>query len=358
MLDPELPMPDRHVLILAGGRGERFWPWSTPQRPKQLLPLARDGRSLLAATLERAQRLVPADHVTVFTARDLASAVARDCPPGVRVLGEPVARNTAPAIGAAAMLLAGSGDDPAFAVLPADHCIDDASAFAADLTRAFAAAERERVLVTFGIRPTGPETRFGYIRRGARLGERLYRVAAFTEKPDRERAVAWVQSGEYAWNGGIFVWRCSTILDALQAARPSLAAALRALAGPGGDPGFERRLAEVFPALESISVDYAVLEKAPNTLVIDASFDWDDLGSWSAWARRQPRDPAGNVLYGDAVAVDCEGCVVVGDGGTAAAMGLRDMVVVHVNGATLTCRLEDTERVREVSEAVHARTGR
>jgi len=348
-------MLDRFVLVLAGGRGERFWPWSRPARPKQLLPLARDGRSLLAATFERAMRLVPsADHVLVMTALDLKEAVRRECP-GARVLGEPVGRNTAPAIAAAAAWIPG---ESAFAVLPADHAIDDLEAFTSDCRRAFAAADREPVLVTFGIPPTAPDTNLGYIRRGARLGERLFRAAQFTEKPDPARARAFLGSGEYLWNSGIFVWRRSVFLDALEAGRPALARALRALGAPASESSFEQRLADVFPPLEPISVDYAVLEKAPNVLVLEASFDWDDLGSWSAWARRQPRDARGNVAFGDAVVVDCDDCVVVGEGGTAAAMGLKSMVVVHVNGATLTCPLAESESVRRVSEAVRARSPR
>ena len=338
-------MASRFVLILAGGRGERFWPWSRPERPKQLLPLARDGRTLLRATFERALRFAPPDHVLVMTSAGLRESCQREAP-GARILGEPMGRNTAPAIAAAAAWMA---DGDAFAVMPADHAIDDEAAFAADVDRAFALAEREAVLVTFGIRPTHAETNFGYIQRGAALGERVYRVARFTEKPDRERARAWAESGEYAWNSGIFVWRRGVFFNALEAGRPALAAALRSFEFTRTPDGFGAALGRLYPGLESISVDFAVLESAPNVVMIEASFDWDDLGSWSAWARRQPRDPRGNVLYGDAVALDCDRCVVVGDGGRAAAIGLADMVVVHAQGATLSCRLADSERVREVA---------
>src|SRR5438093_11929453 len=160
-------MPDRFVLVLAGGRGERFWPWSRPDRPKQLLPLARGGRTLLAATLDRALSLAPASRVLVLTARDLKDAVRRDSEGyGVRVLGEPVARNTTAAIAAAATLFRSGDRDPAFVVLPADHAIDIAAAFAEDVGRALEIAERDPVLLTFGIRPSGADTNFGYIRRG------------------------------------------------------------------------------------------------------------------------------------------------------------------------------------------------
>jgi mannose-1-phosphate guanylyltransferase/mannose-6-phosphate isomerase len=346
-------MPERFVLVLAGGRGERFWPWSRPGRPKQFLPLASDGRSLLVATMERALRVVPGDHVVIMTAADLAPEVQRQCP-GATVLGEPVPRNTAPAIAAASAWIA---EDAAFAVMPADHAIDDAAAFTADLERAFVAAEREKVLVTFGIRPRGAETNFGYIQRGARLGERLYRVAGFKEKPDLARAEAWVAAGDHLWNSGVYVWRRSVFLDALEAGRPELARVFRDFRYSGGRTGFEERLREILPGVESISVDYAVLEHAPNAVMIEASFDWDDLGSWGAWARRQPHDARGNVLFGEAVAIDCDGCVVVGEGGIAAAVGLRDMVVVSANGDTLSCPVDRSDQVRRVSEVVRARSG-
>lgn len=345
-------MPERFVLVLAGGRGERFWPWSRPERPKQLLPLAAGGRSLLAATLDRALSLTAPERIVVLTAADLTGAVRRDCPPGVRVVGEPVGRNTAPAIGAAAALFAAEAPAAAFAVLPSDHVIDDLASFTADFERAFEVAERQSALLTFGIPPTSPDTNFGYIRRGARLGERLYRVAEFAEKPDAARAAEWVAGGAHAWNSGMFVWRADVFMDALAAGAPGIAAPLRAMRWSGGDPGFAAALGAVFPGLKKISVDYAVLEKAPNALMLEASFDWDDLGSWSAWARRQPRDPRGNVCFGDAVAIDSDGCIIVGEGGTAAALGLSGMIVVHVNGATLACPITASQDVRRVSDAV------
>lgn len=340
-------MSDRYVLVLAGGRGERFWPWSRPERPKQLLPLARGGRTLLGATIDRALELVPRERIVVMTAADLVAEVERECP-GIRTLGEPVGRSTAPAIAAAAALF---GRDDTFAVFHADHLIDDVPAFTADLRRGFEAAEREPTIVIVGIPPTRPEPGFGYIHRGERIGERFYRVAAFKEKPDLATAQTWTASGEYLWNAGMFVWRRSVFMDALALGRPKLAAAFRDLTAEQ----LPQALKDVFPGVEAISVDHAVLEYARNTLVIEAAFDWDDLGSWAAWARRQPHDARGNVLFGKAVALDCDRCVVVGEGGTAAAMGLKDTVVVHVNGATLSCLLDATDEVRKVTEAVRAK---
>lgn len=341
------------VLILAGGRGERFWPWSTPARPKQLLPLASGGRSLLRATFDRALRVAgDPSQVVVMTSEDLREACLRECP-GARVLGEPMMRNTAPAIAGAASVFA---PGTTFAVMPADHAIDDEAAFAADVARAAQVAARDGVLVTFGIRPAHPETNFGYIHRGTTLAPALHRVAQFKEKPDRPTAEAWCASGEYFWNSGIFVWKRETFFAALAAHHPDIAA-LADFTWTGGDAAFGAALRPRFEPLPKISVDYAVLEHAPNTVVIEAAFDWDDLGSWSAWARRQGRDARGNVTWGDAVAVDCDGCVVVGDGVTAAPLGLRDMIVVATRDGVLACRLEASDQVRKVSEALRARSG-
>ena len=183
----------------------------------------------------------------------------------------------------------------------------------------------------------------------------MHRVARFTEKPDLERARQYVADGDHVWNTGIFVWAKRTFMDALAAGRPAIAEAFAGLSyGPGETRAFEAMLAERFPAVESISVDYAVLEPAPNVVTIDASFDWDDLGSWGAWARRQPQDARGNVTWGDAVPVDCDRCVVVGDGFPAAPLGLSDMVVVATPQGTLVCRRQDTDQVRRVTEAVRA----
>ena len=348
------PPPERGALILAGGRGERFWPWSTAARPKQLLPLAPGGRTLLAATFARTTRLMPASCVVVMTSAALVEACRRECP-GAIVVGEPVGRNTAPAIAAAASWFA---DPSTFAVLPSDHAIDDEAAFVADFERAFDVAAREPLLVTFGVRPTHPETSFGYVKRGAKLGERLHRVEQFTEKPDLARARAWLASGEYAWNSGMFVWAKRTFMDALAAGRPAVAAAFAGLRFRSGEErAFEAALAERFPVVESVSVDYAVLEVAPNVVTLEAAFDWDDLGSWRAWARRQPQDARGNVTWGQAVPVDCDRCILVGDGSPAAGLGLSDMVVVATPQGTLVCRLADSEQVRRVTEAVRARGG-
>ena len=273
------------------------------------------------------------------------------------VVGEPVGRNTAPAIGAAAAWFQARGGG-AFAVLPSDHLIDDVDAFVADADRAFAAAERDRALLTFGIPATGPETNFGYIQRGAsRSGRGCTAWRRFTEKPDRARAESWVAGGRHLWNSGMFVWRPDVFLEALER-EPARAG------GSAARPGGRRRRPAQLRAgarrrVPRARVHLGGLRGARARARARSCWRPPSTGTtWARGARGRAASRAtrsGNVLFGDAVAVDCDGCIVVGEGGTAAALGLQDMVVVHVDGSTLACRLEETDRVRRVSEAVRQR---
>jgi mannose-1-phosphate guanylyltransferase len=351
----------RSALILAGGRGERFWPLSRPGRPKQLLPLA-GGKVLLTATLERLDGLVPAERRFVLTGRDLEAPVRELVGSSARVITEPVGRNTAPAAGLGALVALATGADGAMAVLPADHHVGDLGSFRADVEAAFATAEDHDRLVTFGVRPDRAETGYGYIEKGAPLDARAFDVKSFREKPDAATAAQYVQSGNFSWNSGMFFWRPRTLLDALGAHRPALLAGLRAL-GPaaqawaaGDAASFDRSLDASFGALESISVDYAVMEKARNAAVIEASFDWDDLGSWTAWARHHVHDESGNVVEGFAVAAQSSGCVVLGGGERpVVVLGARDLIVVQAEGGTLVCPRDRADEVRKAIAELDAR---
>lgn len=338
---------ERSALILAGGRGERFWPWSRSDLPKQLLPLA-DGKSLLETTLERLDPLVPPERIWVLTGHDLVEPVRGVVGARARVVAEPVGRNTAPAVGLGAVLALTAGVRGAMAVLPADHLIPDGEAFRATASRALDLAEREPLLVTLGIPPQRPETGYGYIERGPALDSvpGAYRVRSFHEKPDAATAARFLSLGDFYWNSGMFFWRPEVLLEAMDRHRPALSSRLRRLQGLGGEKEAERALAEIFPELESISIDYAVMEHAENVAVLEAPFDWDDLGSWSAWARRQARDAAGNVTVGKALALDAADCVILGDGAPIVVLGARGLVVVQRPGGTLVCPLERSEDVR------------
>lgn len=321
----------RWAVILAGGVGSRFWPLSTPKRPKQLLPLITDA-PLLADTLARLAALVPAERTLIVTNASLAAAVRTLLPqlPPDNVMAEPRAAGTAPALAWAASTIArrGGADDVMICV-HADWAIGDDAEFRATLARAAAVAEREQSLVTVGIVPTRPDPGFGYIEPGERVAgghEGARRVARFAEKPNREIAARMVADG-YLWNSGIFVWRASDFLAEVRAHSPEVAPSL-ALAERGDVAGF-------FAAVKSISVDEGVLERSGRVLVIPGDFGWDDVGTWAALHRVRRRDEAGNATFGDVHCVHAANNVVHADAGAVVLYGVDDLVVVTRAGLTL-----------------------
>jgi mannose-1-phosphate guanylyltransferase len=348
--------PNYSALILAGGRGERFWPWSRPDRPKQLLPLVGSD-SLLEATLDRLAAVIPPERTWILTGRLLVEPVKAMVGDRARVVAEPVGRNTAPAVSLGAMLALAGGQRGAMAVLPADHLIPEIELFQETMTRALDLAEREAMLVTLGIPPRRPETGYGYIERGTALvgSTGAYRVESFREKPDAATARGFVKAGNFFWNSGMFFWRPEVILDAVRRHRPELARGLERFEGRLGEDQLESALEELFPELEAISVDYAVMEHAANVAMLEAPFEWDDLGSWKAWARWQPKDASGNVVQGEVVLLDSENCVVVGEGAPVAVIGVKDLVIVQKNGATLICPLDRAEEVRRAVNELQKR---
>lgn len=321
----------RWAVILAGGVGSRFWPLSTPKRPKQLLPLITDA-PLLADTVARLAALVPAERTLIVTNASLAAAVRALLPqlPPDNVMAEPRAAGTAPALAWAASTIArrGGATDVMICV-HADWAIGDDAEFRATLARAAAVAEREQSLVTVGIVPTRPDPGFGYIEPGERVAggdEGARRVARFAEKPSREIAARMVADG-YLWNSGIFVWRASDFLAEVRAHAPEVAPSL-ALAERGDVPGF-------FAAVTSISVDEGVLERSGRVLVIPGDFGWDDVGTWAALHRVRRRDEAGNATFGDVHCVHAANNVVHAEAGSVVLYGVDDLVVVSRDGLTL-----------------------
>lgn len=340
------------ALVLAGGRGERFWPWSRPERPKQLLPLDR-GRSLLESTVARLDGLVAPERTWVLTSRALVPAVRALVPRGTHVLGEPVGRNTAATVALGALVARAAGETHAMAVLPADHWIEPAEGFRETAGRALALAEREPLLVTIGIPPDRPETGYGYIERGDPLGPKAYRVRSFREKPDAARAREMLAAGGFYWNSGMFFWRPEILWEAMRAHRPAVARALARFESKIAPERFESELEAAFAEVEAISVDFAVMEKASNVAVLEAGFAWDDMGSWNAWARRQPADADGNVVVGEATVVDSRRCIVVSESRKLSVLGAEDLIIVERDGTTLVCprsRADDIRRVARVTE--------
>jgi len=336
---------------MAGGSGTRFWPRSRRRLPKQLLPVL-GRRSLLQETVERLLPIVPRGQILIVTHRDHAAAVRRQLPtlPARNVLSEPVARNTAPCLALAALTIESRAPGATFVSLPADHAIADAAAFRATLLEALAWAAAEPVAVTIGIRPTAPETGYGYIEVGPRLAGRTARVRAFVEKPTAARARKFVTAGRHLWNSGMFAWRTSTILTLLDRHLPAVTRPMRAaLAKP-----IRQRpaaLARAYRRLPSISIDYGVMEHARDVLVVAGDFGWSDVGSWAALAAIA-RDTGDRARI---VPVDAARSVVFADGRLVALVGVDDVIVVDTPDALLVCHRDRTQDVRRVVDELARR---
>lgn len=323
--------PHPWVTILAGGIGSRFWPMSTPARPKQLLPLASE-RPLIRDTVNRAARLVPLEQVRILTGHGLVAPFQTALPdlPDSAYMVEPRARGTAPVLAWAAW--AAARIDPATVIvsLHADHRVDPEDAFTDLLRDTVALAARTGDLLTVGVPPDRAEIGYGYIQPGSEIrtsgDTTARRVVAFHEKPDVERATQYVRDG-YLWNTGLFVWRADRFLEEIGRHAPDIAAAFTHL--EADDP------AAYFDAVPSISVDHAVLERSDRVAVVDATFDWDDVGSWAALERTLPHDTSENVHMGTAHLVDTTGSIAATDGDPVVLWGVEDLVVVRASGVTL-----------------------
>jgi mannose-1-phosphate guanylyltransferase len=336
-------------VILAGGVGSRFWPLSTPKRPKQLLPLITDA-PLLADTVSRLGELVPAERTLVVTNASLASAVREMLPqlPAANVIAEPRAAGTAPALAWAAAFVArhGRADDVILNV-HADWAIGDSDEYRATLARAAVVAEREQSLVTVGIVPTRADPGFGYIEPGKSIvgvnAEGARHVARFAEKPNREVAARMVADG-FLWNSGIFVWRADVFLAEVRAHSPEVAPSLP-LAESGDVAGF-------FAGVKAISVDEGVLERSSRVLVLPGDFGWDDVGTWAALHRVRERDACGNATYGDVHSLEASNNVVHADGGSVVLYGVNDLVVVTRDGLTLVTTKDRASELKLLLDAL------
>jgi mannose-1-phosphate guanylyltransferase len=348
-----------YAVIMAGGAGTRFWPASRALRPKQLLPLGGGDEPLLSATVRRLAPLVTEDRVLVVTGEHLAEATARAVPnvPRAQILCEPAPRNTAPCIAWANATIARLDPDALVAVLPSDHFIKDESAFRGVLEKALATAARGKV-TTVGIIPTRPETGYGYIEIGEALGDGASKVARFVEKPDRERAEAFVAGKRHLWNAGMFFFRARDMQALVERHLPELAAGVTAIGEAAGKANETEVLRAVFPTLPSISIDHGVMEKAEDLAVVPGDFGWNDVGSWlSAWELAE-RDASGNALPEDAIALEATNNLVRSLGSkkkVVALVGVSDLVVVDTDDALLVLPRDRAQDVKLVVEALKAK---
>ncbi len=356
-------MAKRYVVIMAGGRGERFWPESRLARPKQLLPIVGDS-AMLAQTVDRLAGLVSAKDVFVITNAEQRDAVLEVCPEldPAKVIGEPVGRDTAAAVGLATILVKREDPQATFAMLPSDAVIHDAEGLRSTLETAFAVAEAQPVLATIGITASFPATGYGYIQQADALGDfagrTVFNVKRFVEKPNEATAQAYLESGDYFWNAGMFVWSVSSIVAELEKSTPSLWAALQAI-DVGLDAGtkIDPLLAEHYPNLEKISVDYAIIEKATNVVMVESGFDWDDVGEWPAVARHYPADAEGNVVRGVAHLEDSRDNIVFSrdPDHLVALLGVEDLIVVKTDDATLICHKDKAQAIKDLVKAIGAK---
>ena len=357
-------MSHYYTVILAGGRGERFWPQSRQTRPKHLLPIVGD-RPMVAQTVARLAGLTPPDRVFILTNVEHVAAIRAACPeiPAEQIIGEPVGRDTAPAAALAALLVRRRDPNGVVALLAADAAIHDAAGFRSVMGAVFATAARQEYIFTVGIPPAYPAIAYGYLQRGEKLGEceghPWFRVGKFVEKPDLPKAERYLAEGGYWWNAGIFVARASLLEAAFLQYAPAIAAGMADL-NTRLDSGvaLPEALAAVYPNLTKISLDYAVMEKAANVAVFAASFDWDDVGEWPALVRHAQPDAAGNVARGDVALCEARGNLVLGEPGhLIALLGVEDLVVVHTPEATLVCPKSRAQELKKLLQVVAAKPG-
>ena len=348
------------AVILAGGRGTRFWPRSRARSPKQLINIIGDG-SMLQQTYQRLRPLFPPSRMWVVTTEELVPAVRRQLPhvPGHHILAEPVGRNTTAAIGLAAFHLqsrrAGRGES-LMAVFPADHVIRRPEQFRRIVRAALAAAASGPHLVILGIEPTRPETGYGYIERGrlaTRIhGQAIFHARRFTEKPELLRALGYLRAGRYFWNSGTFFWKVTTFLGHLRRYLPATFAGLSEIASSIGTRGYTRLLRRLYPGLQSISVDYAIMERARDVWVIPCAarggIAWSDVGSWAAVYEFLARRAGENVFAGRHVALDSKGNFLWSPQKFVAAIGVRDLIVVETPDALLICPRQRAQDVGKI----------
>lgn len=351
-----------HAVIMAGGSGTRFWPASRQLRPKQLLCLSGD-RTMIQATVDRLSGLVPPARQRVITSESLVKPIAEQLPelPSDNIIGEPFKRDTAPCVGLAAALIANHDPAATMVVMPSDHVIANPEAFQEAVTVAERLIEKDpERIVTFGIRPSYPSESFGYVEAGNAVSgaEKLsiYEVLQFREKPDRKTAEQYLDAGSFFWNSGIFVWRASTILDSLARFEPAMHGHIMNIAESIGTPAFSQTLRSEFAAIVGKSIDYAVMERHPNVVVIEAPFSWDDVGSWQALSRLHAADDHGNTVVGSHVGIDTRNTIIhTSSSHTVVTIDIQDLIIVHTDDATLVAPKLAEERVREAVAALTAR---
>lgn len=345
------------AVIMAGGKGERFWPKSRTKIPKQFLSLTGED-TMIQATVKRVNRLIPYENIYIITGEDYAGLAAEQIPqvPPGNIIVEPEGRNTAPCIGLAAIHIEEADPEAVMIVLPADHLIGDEEKFVKLLESAAELAADGENLVTLGIKPDRPETGYGYIRladkKGDYKGNAAYAVKAFREKPNCETAQYYLESGEYLWNSGMFIWKVSTIRKRIRELLPDLSLGLDVIKNAIGSDNYQQVLRQEYAAFEKTSIDYGIMEKATSIYVLPGDFGWDDVGSWTSLERYLPADVDGNVVRGQAVGAGTKNCIIEGSGKLIATVGLEDIIVIDTPDVIMICPKDKAQQVKELLQKI------
>ena len=341
------------ALIMAGGRGERFWPRSRKNLPKQFLCLTDNGKTMLQLTVERINSLVNIQDVYIATNENYKKLVREQLPelPEENIISEPLGKNTAPCIGLGAIYMAKKYEDAIMMVLPSDHLIKHNKMFVKTLKDAIEIAEKESNLVTLGIAPTYPETGYGYIKFDTEQPlNNGYAVDCFVEKPNYELAKEYVNTGEYLWNSGMFVWKISSILMNIEKFMPEMMHGLEKIKNAIGTEDEINVLNKEFSEFKSESVDYGIMEKANHIYTIPGVFGWDDVGSWKAVERIKQTNEFGNTVTGNVITIDTKNCIIEGQKKLIATVGIENLVIVDAEDATLICHKNNTGDIKKILE--------
>lgn len=347
---------DLWVMVMAGGSGTRFWPASRAQKPKQLLPILGQ-RPMLRRTVDRVLPLVGPERVLIVSGLAHGQGVREALPdlPPENIILEPQGRNTAAACGLAARWLMKKAGGGLMAVLSADALIEPVEAFRQDLTLAARAASGTRRMITVGLKPTRPETGYGYLEQGPALeldgGGEVFELRSFKEKPDRETAEDYLSRGGYFWNLGIFVWEAETLLARMEEFMPELAQGLAGLEGSLLTPGQDQALAEIYPGLPAQSIDFGIMEQAPEKFMVPARFDWSDVGSWEEIYQLSEKDDQSNAAGPDDLLLDSQGCLVQSPK-TVALLGVENLVVIETGDALLVMDRNRVQEIRRITQAL------
>ena len=344
-------MNNIYCVIMAGGKGERFWPCSRENTPKQLQSIL-GGETLIEQTVLRLIPLTGFENILIITNEKYTDQIRHLLPqlPPENIIGEPCGRDTAPCVALAAGIIrkkAGS-EKAVMALMPSDHCIHDVASLQRDLAVCCERAVAQPILSTIGITPTQPSPNYGYIECGDALGDGIFQVRRFVEKPSREKAMQLLASGNFKWNSGMFVWQIGTVLDIMRKFAPDLAQLAGRISEVWDTPDFTPVLAELYSSCRKISIDYAIMEKAENIVVREASFDWDDIGSWTSLQNHFSADAMDNVAVGKFESVNARNCIAFSNDPQhlTCAIDTENLVIVHTDDVTLVCNRNSTEKIK------------